>query len=520
MESTEFVIERPIKIESILSNFQFCTNFNEVKQLVKKLSKMYHPDYCEQGFSFEECTQILAYLSEITNGFKVGRFQYAQKQSDAKTIINYASYRQSFTLASWRDFWNDELPYGKNLFNIFNNFVVLPDANYQLPIVAAFCCQNTALMNLSNTLFLYSRKAGSGKSTVAEIIAALQGNLKTDDTDPDGMSQASDTFVSLRNFIDYNRILRDIYGNIIVDEMTGKPLEKNLFLVLDDIPESKLRDEDYYNLLKAYKRQNAYIRKAERVKDENGDMVDKTKSFHVFCCKILTSCYQLFGIYDYQELTRRCLFIRCQPIEDIEFPDDNSPDYVMDNQHFKGEEFYKVSEINWKGAVEQYYLAWNEQAIERYQMAFKKLRKPQSVTTAQWEISKSLVASGYALQVWDTLPESLEAIKNYWLWFNSQRINSTSATQLVIESALEAWVEACSDPIDSAEFFPDGTKNKFYPMSAGLVNPAWVDSFLKRAEKNSELEKKPTPKVRDEIMRFLGFQTKRIGGQNYYVFVG
>ena len=263
-----------ITLNTVLTEFSDCSSLDDVKRIARKLMKQYNPSTLSgsEPYSKDDCIQIWKIVDEIVKKFELKEMTFdvlqnldltvtvdLQKSLSQNIILNYARYRQSFTLRDWTDFWEDNLSYGQNIVRLLNYFVALPDSSVQVPIIAAFCCQNTALMHLSNTLFLYSRKAGSGKSTIAELISAFQGSLKTEDDDPDGMSQGTDTYVSVRNFINHNRIARQPNGVPIYDPETRKALERNLFLVLDDFPENRLKDEDFYNILKAYKRQNAYI---------------------------------------------------------------------------------------------------------------------------------------------------------------------------------------------------------------------------------------------------------------------
>ena len=525
--------------ENVSEIFVDCNTLDEIRQKARKYiryftSKMseYKDDYGTPTRS--EVRDLIHIINEIVEGVDKSdetviflleeakqRSQGDEKngnQQQANTYINYAAYRQGFTLCHWSEFWDYELPYGQNILRLFTNFAVLPDAHIQFPIVAAFACQNTALMNISNILFLCSRKPGSGKSTIAECIAALQGELKVLASDKEGMSQGSDTFASVRNFINDSRFHKKTGGEFIIDPVRRERVEKNLCLVLDDFPEEKLKNEDYYNLLKAYKRQNAYIRKAERKKDEHGDMVDTTVTFHVFCCKVLTACYQIFGTAKYNELSRRCLFIRCQPLEEIKQPDPEAPEYIWESRFYHGLEIYKTFEINWNGIDQEYYKAWDVTSVEDYHLALKKLKKPKGVTSSQWEISKDLAASGFALGVWNSIEESLEGIKNYWEWFTNQKLDAKAPIELVCESAVADWLESCE--FENSDYFDNGTKNPYFPMNPDMIDPGWIDLKLKQAARSSQLDINPTFKIRNEVMGNIGYKIRRIRGKNYYCPIG
>lgn len=462
--------------------------------------------------------EYIKVLNQIKEEYDKGihHFYDGTNEKKNKRPLNYAKYRENFSLANWKEFWNFDQPYGQNIIDLYENFMLLPEQDIQLPIIAAFACQNTPLLNISNTLFVYSRLAGSGKSTVAELIAALQGVLQNKE-----MQQGASTFASVRNFIQNHQYYTTPGGFPLSDRVTQTYLEKNICLILDDFPAASLGDPSYYNLLKSYKRSSAFIKKAERIKDSPDEPArDVVVSFAVFCNKVLTACYMIFGNPTFQELTRRCFFIKCLKLEDI-------PGYSELDARGGLDEFFKVSEVDWSGIDQEFHEAWDESAVARYQEVYKQLRKPNNLTTAQWEISKPLVASGVALGVWqDGLSDdgkiisartnALKSIKRYWDWFIIQGLDSKSGIELVLESAIDTWILTANNPDENQPMFSIGKPNPYFPMKPDLIATDWIELKLEQAKKRGELDKNPSAKIRNEVMELLGYRLRRLSGHNHY----
>lgn len=507
----DWTLSEPVTFETVLSQFEGCEDIDAIKQKGREIIKTYYPENCKETdpYTPRQCTQIIGLVNEVIKRFEDNVAELSQlKDVSTPTVTNYSAYRSELYCTKWDDIWNFDLEYGQNVMELFKRFVLLPDQEIQLPILASICCFNTALNNISFNLEIYSRKPGSGKSTVAEIISALQGTLKNNDSDTDGMSQAG-TFAAERNFIQMHRYFRTRSGEIMRCSQTHKLLEKNLFLILDDFPKAHLKVPDYYTLLKAYKRSSAYIRKSERQKNPStGVSEDVIISFPIFCVKVLTACYSIFSEQQYSELARRTFFIKCAPLEDfIE---------TLEVEDIP-EDLLKPSEVNWRGISDLYYAAWNEEASQRYSEIYRALKKPQTLSVAQWEISKGMLASGITLGVFESMRHALASIKNYWDWFYSQKIDSRSPIENVLEQAILDWQEQCSDPILSASVFPSGKPNPFYPMHQERISPLWIELALKNADKNSELDKKPSAKVRGEAMESIGWRLRRYSGKSFWM---
>lgn len=509
--SFDFDSNNPVTYEAVLSQFGGCNDLNAVKRKARELVNVYYPENWKGTFpcTREQGIQICEMVNRLLMEFENNAIDYSVlSEAPQKEYIDYSEYRRQLFCSKWDELWNFDLDYGQNLLELFPRFIVLPDMAIQLPILASICCFNTAINNIAFNVEVYSRKPGSGKSTISEIISGLQGILRVEDSDGDGLGQAG-TFAGDRNYIQYNRLQRRPNGDVVRDSNTNKAIEKNVFLMLDDFPKTHLKNPDYYTLLKAYKRNSAYIRKAERIKnDDTGEWEDITVSHPVFCVKMLSACYSLFSEQQYSELTRRTFFIKCMPIQDLincgyieEIPTD----------------LLRPSEINWRGAYQLYENAWDREASAHYQRAYKALKRPRTVPTEKWEITQGVLASGLTLGVFSTIAEATDACKDYWAWFAEQIEDARSPVENLLQRTIIDWQELCEDPLKNREYFINGTKNPYYPLEKDKIHPGYIDKCLKIAWKDAELDTRPSDKVRTEAMKSLGYKLKRFDGKAYYV---
>ena len=110
--------------------------------------------------------------------------------------------------------WDDELTFGQNLIQLFSNHFVIPHANIQIPILAAFGSLPSAICTVVPILWLEGSE-GSGKSNIMNIYSAIY-DVK--------VQNASWSFASIRNEIENNSI-----------DTSGE--EKHFVLCLDNLNE-------------------------------------------------------------------------------------------------------------------------------------------------------------------------------------------------------------------------------------------------------------------------------------------
>lgn len=448
----------------IIGAFQYCTSILEVQEVYKRLIK--------ENYEYPDVVEKLYKISCEYESGKRDLFIPKPEDKLGLSVPNYQKFRLEQTLGHWRDLWIDELPYGDNVGNIINKFVKLPAKDIQLPIVVAYNCMNLPLLNKAPILYLYGGE-GSGKSTLAKLCGCFNGSYQHGK-----IFQSSSTFASIRNFIQDNRHFK------VYDPETHAQLEKSITLTWDDVTPELLVDSRIMNLMKAYDRSTANIQIAGTSESQGAN-----QNFFVFALKILTSVSPIFHEYRFRELARRCFFIKCARQE-------------IGLQLDDGEELPQVEDFEWKGLELELYKEWDETIVRSYADELKALRKPSAISYAEWEISRSLLASGLVHNVWSTSKEALANIVEYWKWFEKTRASTMTAAQQKLTSIIETWV--------SSE----------WAQEAGLsevIDAGFIQGKLKEAAIKGELNESMTAKKRTELMLSLGWRMERRGSDIVYV---
>jgi energy-coupling factor transporter ATP-binding protein EcfA2 len=458
---------KDVDIEDLQPLFAECADIEEIQTQFKFLLKKYHPvnfDKEDKTWALSVCEKLQDILELYQSGdLLIGAVPLAVRSS----LINYSKYREMGMTESWEDHWDFRLSYGENVRRLIDRFVKLPHAEIQVPIAAAFACQNLPLLHKASILCCYGRE-GSGKSTLAKLQGCLSGVYQSG-----SIVQASSTFASVRNYIESEREWP------LRDRETGKKYEKNLVLVWDDLTPQIIKDERIYNLLKAYDRSTAYIKLARQ-----GEDVGSTQSFFVFALKVISSVTPFFAIPQFRELTRRTFYIHCKRMQVA--PSDEIP---------------QLEDVNWSGLENEFYSAWNDEAIVHYQEMLK-IRRPSTVNLAEWEISRSLIASGIALGVWNDKYDARADLEAYWEFTREQSMKHQSPTELVLDALISEWRK---DPQNQESGVTDQISTKFITWG------------LKEKHREGQLENTPTPQRVHAAMEALGWKITRIGGVNFYV---
>ena len=448
----------------VIAAFMYCTSMNEVKEAYKRLVVEYY-----------ESPEVVDLLHKISTEYENGKRELHIPKLEDKlglSVPNYKQFRLEQKLGHWREMWIDELSYGDNVGNIIDRFVKLPAKGIQLPVVIAYNCLNLPLLNKAPIMYLYGGE-GSGKSTLAKLCGCFNGSYQAGK-----IFQSSSTFASIRNHIQDNRHFK------VYDPETHAPLEKSITLTWDDVTPELLVDARIMNLMKAYDRATANIQIAGTSESQGAN-----QNFFVFALKILTSVSPVFHEYRFRELARRCMFIKCARQE-------------IGLQLEDGEELPQVEDYDWSQLDLELYKAWSESAVKEYAKTLKLLRKPKSVSYAQWEISRSLIASGLVHNVWSTTKEALENISEYWQYFEKARLNTMSAAQQKLTAIIEEWM--MSEAVQELQL-------------QEVIDAGFIQKKLKEAAIKGELNESITAKKRTDLMLSLGWRMERRGGDIVYV---
>ncbi|MBR8829965.1 MAG: hypothetical protein N5P05_000491 [Chroococcopsis gigantea SAG 12.99] len=199
--------------------------------------------------------------------------------------------------SSESDNWRDliESPngsYPENIYSLLDKFVYYPNETLKILVLAYGLCPS-ALSKRLPLLFLYGT-SGTGKSTAGKFVAKVRGKH---------ILSSSDTFASLRNYLDETKF---------IDE-----LELNCILVWDDLDPSVLIEQpNVFRMLKVgYDRQTQWISISSQKAGTN-------IRFATFSPKIISTIHPVWTLPKLSELDRRSIVVaHNKPDKEIEVLD-------------------------------------------------------------------------------------------------------------------------------------------------------------------------------------------------------
>lgn len=252
-----------------------------------------------------------------------------------KIMPDYKALREFLCVDTYP--WDDELTFGQNLIHLFSNYFVIPHANTQIPILAAFASLPSAICTVVPILWLEGTE-GSGKSNIMNIFAAIY-DVK--------VQNASWSFASIRNEIENNSI--DASGD-----------EKHFVLCLDNLNEDTFKNENLYTLfLCGYDRKDSIT----AIAIPGGENVE----FNTFCPKVVTTVHNVLSLVRFAEIKRRCLRITTKSIDKIT-PLDKANDIDLSN-------FQDIRSLNLKVLNDRFNELWNDGNLAKYLVLWRQLNK-------------------------------------------------------------------------------------------------------------------------------------------------
>ncbi|OCQ97511.1 hypothetical protein BCD67_24685 [Oscillatoriales cyanobacterium USR001] len=376
-------------------------------------------------------------------------------------IPDYASFREA---EEKYEYYEPELSLAENLTGLINQALLLPHHDIQLPIIVSYCLIPSALATIAPIMFLLGGR-GSGKSTLMKIMGAVHNQP---------LLSASSSAVALRNHINQSRW---------ADKVNFEG-EKNTLLLFDNVGENTLLNETLYLYLL-----NGYDRETDSVMISG--VQGSNQVFKVFGLKVLSSVHSVLNNEKFVELVRRCLVIRFKVLEDIDTDSKFSP--------------LMLEVFNLKTFNEKFNEFWTEtsniQAFLSAKRAYIRNKQkgaiPDIFSTSRWAISLDLLATGYALNLWDG-EAGIETVSNYWRWFDE--IGKPTESPLI--GILKQVVETEMGTIDALNNrYGEGSFS--YEISPKVIKNACVSAAIRGA-----LDNEPRPKVIAEAMQTLGWSLK------------
>jgi len=372
------------------------------------------------------------------------------------------------------DLWSDELLLSANLQNLISQTVILPYADIQVPVLSAYLLTPSALSTVVPILYLYGSR-GSGKSTIAVVASALH---RTE------VFSAATTFAAARNAFNQQRWRDPV-------EHEG---EKNCCLVIDNINRETLTNELLYTFLL-----NGYNRKTDVISIAKPGGENTT--FRVFGLKVLSSVHPLYAQSKFSELGRRCLVIKCKPFEQMIDAEKQSKRLHFD---FSLADKVNLEELDLSLLKQEFDRLWHDEgrlvdyALVKRQLSSRKktFKLPSQITGARWTISVDLLTTGIVSGIWGSKEEALEALANYWTWYDQYVASEFGALHKLLEEFI------LEETLNARKYNKD-LGYEAYPME---INPEKLKKHVSWASAQGMLEVTPTPTIIAEVMADLGWK--------------
>jgi hypothetical protein len=318
--------------------------------------------------------------------------------ADEPKFKDYSKFRES-AKDSWRDIFDTTLPTGKLIESIASQLVILPDAELQIPVLAAYLLIPTSLVSTIPIGFAQG-VSGSGKTQIVQLAKQVWGlNL---------VLTANTTGVALRN--DIKDLKYHDPENMAYEKLTHG-------IVFDDVSIDQFTLNPYqYNLLKA-----GYRRDADTIKIA-GDQ-GRNLTFRVFGGRFFSSIVPFDSHLQYSELHRRLLSFKTALSSDATVLNPES--------------------ISWGGLHNKCLSLWeSDDDAERFSKLYHSLERSISKGKLPYHshhasISGGILASGILSGIWMDKDEAIAALGNYWKWIGEKRKYHESATMRELKAFLK-----------------------------------------------------------------------------------
>ena len=313
---------------------------------------------------------------------------------------DYRELRDS--LGSDMDLYNPSLSLFDNVQEAFRTSIILPNEEIQLPVLSAFACLPTALLNIAPILVAMGI-SGSGKSQIMKALGKLNGIT------PLG---SSSTFASIRTG------LKKISFH---DEFEEQPIP-NYCLVFDDAKRGFVEDENRFAILRY-----GYDRGTARV-TICGAQPGSIITFNTFGPKAFSTTESFLFEAEYSELKRRCIVIRTKK-------DPDNP---------RIEELVPPEECNYSTLRNALRSHWSRIGnCQDFLDAFKGTRRsPTMFNTDDWTIFRPVIATLSHLGGVD-VDEAKVTVKA----FLNLSEDDTTPLQLILENYLSDYEELVDEKI-------------------------------------------------------------------------
>lgn len=326
------------------------------------------------------------------------------KESNERAGIPFFEDYANEGLDSWELFCDSDY-FPEQLLSILKEFLLLPRADFQIPIAASYLMLCSPMCHQLPILFSHGL-SGSGKSTLGHIACKLHNRRPI---------SAGSTPVAIRNDIQNGRWYEPKAGR------SEKGNERPYALVWEDINANELLRQDgmILSILK-----NGIDRSGTV---SIGALGGVNVEFEVFAPKYLSSVHPLYSDYQFRELVRRCIVIEHKPYSLW-----NENDYSNFYHLRDAEDINKIEFVNWDGLQHAFMNFWRDiERLKEYASLKRSLAriKKHGIQDVYYRPSLDLIATGVICGFWQTKEQGIDHMREYWMWHENNVTDEKSATE-------------------------------------------------------------------------------------------
>lgn len=392
------------------------------------------------------------------------------KNAEALERANIPDY--SLFRSQSSDNWQDAVSgnsFPEYVYSLILKSVLLPRADFQMPIVASYLCIPSAVCNRLPVLFSHGM-SGCGKSFLGKIACGIHNVAPLS-----GIS----TLASLRNCIQERRF--------------GQGRETNCCLIWDDIKPNDLKAYNYgiFSLIKNGIERSAVLTIAAGEAGEN-------MSFQIFSPKITSSIHPIYSLHDFREIVRRVIVVQHKPYKNWLVSDHSG---LYEGLH--DDEMIDVDSLDFDGLNLEFNQYWDAQRLTEFSSVAKSLNSTRNhgIEKPLWMISKDLIATGVVCGFWDTIDDAVKHFKSYWQWHKENIESQTSALQKV----LQYFIAEKSETIEKQNAIVRES-NQLHLLRHVELNPNELQTYWKDCMMRGMVEPGTSNREINDAMANLGWR--------------
>jgi hypothetical protein len=383
-------------------------------------------------------------------------------------LSRFELYRNK-SLEPIKTLWNHDLNFAQNVQELIKQFVLLPNASLQLPIVTSLLIAPTPLCNQLPIGFCIG-SAGSGKSTIAMIAAKIHGC---------SVLNASSSPASIRNECQRLRFSEDSEERIYM-------------LIWDDLKVANLLDNPVvYSVFRG-----GYDRSTDTVTVASQDGINII--YRVFGARLVSSIEPFYNHPKMSELQRRTIpLVHCNARH---FTPSDYEELGID-ETFDISDKLDPNEFNWDTIPRELNLFWDESRLERFvttRRSLSRSKKLKALLGGRFTICRDLICTSVASELFPDLESAVEAFAKYWRIVGEPQFNDLS----VLAKICLEYIDETLKPIRELN---TKAREEIYPEA---ISPKGLSLHISVARQNAEVDAEVNPSIIAATMRQLGFELK------------